>query len=154
MLNVLKVFIGIILGLLTMGVLSASAGYYFFVTNLSAKPTKPKFAEERNQSSISKPVAKKPVVKAVDKSGTEKAASPAKELPPGAYSATVTWETGVSLRQEPIDTSEKIGSVGFREKVAVLKTNDDKSWAQVRNANGSVEGWLKMGNIERDAADN
>jgi uncharacterized protein YgiM (DUF1202 family) len=154
MLNVLKVFIGIILGLLTMGVLSASAGYYFFVTNLSAKPTKPKFAEERNPSIVSKAEAKKPIAQPTNKPEIEQEKTSKKELPPGAYGATVTWETGVSLRKEPIDTSEKIGSVGFREKIAVLKTNDDKSWVQVRSNNGSVEGWLKMGNIERDAAGN
>lgn len=159
MLNVLKVFIGIILGVLTLSVLGVGAGYYFFVTNLGAKPAKPKFAEERVQNNIPKPVVEKAAVQPTpqpkpESKEKEPSEKPAEELPPGAYSATVTWGTGVLLRKEPTATSEKNGSVGFKEKIVVLKANDDKSWVQVRNSKGSAEGWLKIGNIERDPASN
>jgi Bacterial SH3 domain len=152
MLNAIKIFLGVILGFLTLGVLGAGAGYYFFVTTLSAKPSKPAFAEERNPVKAPKPIAKKPAP-TPSKSPHEKTKEE-KELPPGAYGATVIWETGVSLRQEPTDGSAKNGGVGFKEKVMVLKENADKSWVQVRNADSTVEGWLKAGNVERDAAGN
>jgi hypothetical protein len=44
--------------------------------------------------------------------------------------------------------------VGFKEKIIVLKENADKSWVQVRNSDSTVEGWLKTGNVERDAGGN
>jgi uncharacterized protein YgiM (DUF1202 family) len=158
LLNAIKIFLGIILGLLTLGVLSAGAGYYFFVTNLSAKPSKPSFAEERNPKPAVKPVAKKPSIKPSQepdkKEEKEEETKKEKPLPPGAYGATVVWETGVSLRKEPTDGSEKTGGVGFKEKITVLKETADKSWVQVRNADATVEGWLKAGNVERDADGN
>ncbi len=157
MLNAIKVFLGVILGVVTLGLLGTGAVYYFFVTNLSAKPNKPVYAEERSPKKAVKPATKKsptppPDTKAAkeekEKEKTEKT------LPPGAYGATVMWETGVSLRQEPNDTSAKAGSVGFREKIIVVKENPDKSWIQVRNSDSTAEGWLKAGNVERDAAGN
>jgi uncharacterized protein YgiM (DUF1202 family) len=154
MLNAIKIFLGIILGLLTLGVLSAGAGYYFFVTNLSAKPSKPSFAEERNPKPAVKPAAKKPSIQPTKEPEEKKETKEEKPLPPGAYGATVVWETGVSLRKEPTDGSEKTGGVGFKEKITVLKENADKSWVQVRSADGTAEGWLKAGNVERDAAGN
>jgi Bacterial SH3 domain len=153
MLNAIKIFLGVILGLLTLGVLGIGAGYYFFVTNLSAKPSKPAFAEERSPKKVIKPAVKK-VATAPTKKPEEKVEQTEKELPPGAYGATVIWETGVSLRKEPSDGSEKTGGVGFKEKIIVLKENADKSWVQVRNSDSTVEGWLKTGNVERDAGGN
>jgi Bacterial SH3 domain len=153
MLNAIKVLLGIILGFVTLGLLGTSAVYYFMVTNLSAKPTKPAFAEERNPKKAAKPVVKK--TPAVPKPAPEVAKEEKKEekaIPPGAYGATVMWETGVSLRQEASDSSAKVGGVGFREKIIVLQENADKSWVKVRNSDNTAEGWLKAGNVERDAA--
>jgi uncharacterized protein YgiM (DUF1202 family) len=151
MINAIKLFLGILLGLATLGVLTGAAGYYFFTTNLSVRPKRPTFAEE------SRPKTPKPTPKATPKE--EKGEKKEKEdpqtkqspLPPGAYGATVIWETGVSLRSEPSDNSDKVGSVGFREKVTVLKESPDKLWVQVRNSDNSQEGWLKAGNVEREA---
>jgi hypothetical protein len=123
MINAIKLILGITIGLLTLGVLTGAAGYYFFVPSITTKPQRPKFAEE------GKP----------------------KPLPPGAYGGSVTWETGVSLREEPDINSGKSGSVGFREKVTVLKASPDKQWVMVRNSDNSQEGWLKAGNVEREA---
>jgi uncharacterized protein YgiM (DUF1202 family) len=153
MLNAIKIFLGVILGLLTLGALSAGAGYYFFVTTLSAKPSKPAFAEERNLKPAIKKSTPKPTLQTT-KEPSEKPTKDEKELPAGAYGATVMWETGVSLRKEPTDGSEKTGGVGFKEKVIVLKENADKSWVQVRSSDGTADGWLKAGNVERDAAGN
>jgi hypothetical protein len=32
-----------------------------------------------------------------------------------------------------------------------LKTSPDKQWVMVRNSDNSQEGWLKIGNVEREA---
>jgi hypothetical protein len=150
MINAIKLFLGIVLGLATLGVLSGAAGYYFFTTNLSVRPKRPTFAEE------SRPKSVKPTPKATPK--TEKEEKEKEEpqaqqspLPPGAYGASVIWETGVSLRDEPNNNGGKVGSVGFREKVTVLKESPDKQWVQVRNSDNTQEGWLKIGNVEREA---
>jgi Bacterial SH3 domain len=147
MINAIKLILGITIGLLTLGILTGAAGYYFFVPSITTKPQRPKFAEE------GKP---KPVVKASAKPKKEEEEKPEPEpsqspLPPGAYGASVIWETGVSLREEPDNNSGKSGSVGFREKVTVLKTSPDKQWVMVRNSDNSQEGWLKIGNVEREA---
>jgi hypothetical protein len=153
MLNAIKVLLGIILGFVTLGLLGTSAVYYFMVTNLSAKPTKPAFAEERNPKKAAKPVAKKtPAAPKPPPEVVKEEKKEEKAIPPGAYGATVMWETGVSLRQEASDSSAKVGGVGFREKIIVLQENADKSWVKVRNSDNTAEGWLKAGNVERDAA--
>jgi hypothetical protein len=150
MINAIKLFLGILLGLATLGVLSGAAGYYFFTTNMSVRPKRPTFAEE------SRPKPVKPTPKATpkaEKEEKEKEDPQAKQspLPAGAYGASVTWETGVSLRDEPSNNGGKVGSVGFREKVTVLKESPDKQWVQVRNSDNTQEGWLKIGNVEREA---
>ncbi len=154
MLNAIKVFLGIILGFITLGVLGGSAVYYFMITNLSAKPSRPAFAEERNPKKAVKPAPKKSPAIPTPAPEVAKEKKEEKAIPPGAYGATVMWETGVSLRQEASDSSAKTGGVGFREKIIVLKENADKSWVQVRNSDSTAEGWLKAGNVERDAAAN
>jgi hypothetical protein len=149
MINAIKLFLGILLGLATLGVLSGAAGYYFFTTSLSVRPKRPTFAEE------SRPKPAKPTPKATPKDGKEEKEEPKaieSPLPPGAYEASVTWETGVSLRDEPSNNGGKVGSVGFREKVMVLKESPDKQWVQVRNSDSTQEGWLKTGNVEREAS--
>jgi uncharacterized protein YgiM (DUF1202 family) len=151
MINAIKVFLGVLLGLGTLGAMSVAGGYYFYTANV-ARPARPKFAEEgkpRPQPSVTR----KPVTEDNDKDKNDKNKEDKqeKELPPGSYGATVIWETGVSLRQEAKDDSLKIGSVGFKEKITVMQENANKTWVQVRNSDGTLEGWLKIGNVERDA---
>jgi uncharacterized protein YgiM (DUF1202 family) len=152
MISIIKVFLGVILGLAALAAIAGAGGYYFFTTNLSARPQRPKFAEE-GKPKPNPPVAKKPLVIA-EKADEKKPEKVEKELPIGAYSATVTWQTGVSLRQEPTDGSSKAGSVAFKEKVTVMQENTEKTWVQVRNSDGSLEGWIKSGNVERDPDSN
>jgi uncharacterized protein YgiM (DUF1202 family) len=148
MINLIKLFLGILLGLATLGVLTGSAGYYFFATNLSVKPKRPTFAEENRPKPKPSP---KPSKVAKEEKKEEKPEAKQSPLPPGAYGGSVIWETGVSLRAEPNDNSDKTGSVGFREKVTVLKASPDKLWVQVRNSDNTQEGWLKAGNVEKEA---
>jgi hypothetical protein len=161
MINAIKLILGITLGLATLGALAGTAGYYFFTTNLSAKPKRPVFAEE------SRPKAATPKPSASPKASPSDRATPKTKpkteepeesptlapLPPGAYSGSIVWETGVSLKEEPDPNSGKSGSVGFREKVTVLEASSDKLWLKVRNSDGTQEGWIKAGNLEREEAD-
>jgi Bacterial SH3 domain len=149
MINAIKIFLGVILGIAALGGMIGAGGYYFFMNNLSVSPKRPRFAEE------GKPKPKPPAVKKTpapeEKAAKKKPAEEElKEIPNGAYGATVIWETGVSLRQEATDASSKVGSVAFKEKVTVMQENTEKTWVQVRNSDGTLEGWLKSGNIEKD----
>jgi uncharacterized protein YgiM (DUF1202 family) len=147
MISATKFILGVILGIAALAAMAGAGGYYFFTTNLSVQPKRPQFAEENKPKPKPKPsVTPKPTE-------SEKSADPKKEeqeLPVGAYGATVIWEQGVSLRQEATDSSAKIGGVAFKEKVTVMQENTEKTWAQVRNSDGTLEGWLKSGNLERD----
>lgn len=147
MISVTKFLLGVILGIAAIGAIAGAGGYYFFATSLSVQPKRPQFAEENKPKP--KPIATpKPTESA--KPADSKPEKAEKELPVGAYGATVIWEQGVSLRQEATDSSAKIGGVAFKEKVTVMQENTEKTWAQVRNSDGTIEGWLKSGNLERD----
>lgn len=56
---------------------------------------------------------------------------------------------GVSLRAEPTQEAERVGGAGFNEKIVVLEENPDKLWKKVRVESSKIEGWTKVGNIER-----
>ncbi|QLE58073.1 SH3 domain-containing protein [Nostoc sp. TCL26-01] len=70
-------------------------------------------------------------------------------LPKGAYKGRVTWSQGLSLRAEPTQDAERIGGVGFNEKIIVLEENSDKTWVKIRTEDSKQEGWIKIGNIQR-----
>ncbi|WP_051038821.1 SH3 domain-containing protein [Chamaesiphon minutus] len=148
----LQLFIGILAGLLaTIGVVGA-AGYYFFVTQMSMRPPKPMFAEERDGGkSIAKAKAK-PKAAVATKPNPAKDPKAPEQLPPEAYDAKVVWKDGLSLKKEPIPGAEKVGSVAFNAKVAIVKTSDDKQWVLIRSQADNAEGWVKAGNIDKAAA--
>jgi uncharacterized protein YgiM (DUF1202 family) len=148
MISAIKFLLGVILGIAALAAMAGAGGYYFFTTNLSVQPKRPQFAEENKPKPKPKPIATpKPTESEKPDPKKEKEE---KELPAGAYGATVIWEQGVSLRQEATDSSAKIGGVAFKEKVTVMQENTEKTWVQVRNSDGTLEGWLKSGNLERD----
>jgi uncharacterized protein YgiM (DUF1202 family) len=148
MINAIKFILGVIIGIAALGAMVGAGGYYFFTTNLSVQPKRPTFAEESKPKPKPKPIATpKPTESEKPDPKKEKEE---KELPVGAYGATVIWEQGVSLRQEATDSSAKIGGVAFKEKVTVMQENTEKTWVQIRNSDGTLEGWLKSGNLERD----
>jgi Bacterial SH3 domain len=149
----LQLFIGILAGLLaTIGVLGA-AGYYFFVTQMSTRPPKPVFAEERDGGkSKAKAKAKaKPKVAVAGKPAAKDPLAPG-QLPPEAYDAKVVWKDGLSLKKNPVPGAEKVGSVAFNAKVAIVKTSDDKQWVLIRSQADNAEGWVRAGNIDKAAA--
>lgn len=148
MISAIKFILGVLIGIAALGAIAGAGGYYFFTTNLSVQPKRPQFAEENKPKPKPKP---KPI--ATPKPTESEKPDPKKEkeeLPVGAYGATVIWEQGVSLRQEAADSSAKIGGVAFKEKVTVMQENTEKTWVQIRNSDGTLEGWLKSGNLERD----
>jgi uncharacterized protein YgiM (DUF1202 family) len=154
MINAIKFILGVIMGIAALGAMVGAGGYYFFMNNLTIQPRRPQFAEENKPKPKPKPIATpKPTESEKPDPKKEKAEKEEaeKELPPGAYGATVIWEQGVSLRQEASDSSPKVGGVAFKEKVTVMQENTEKTWVQIRNSDGTLEGWLKSGNLERDA---
>jgi Bacterial SH3 domain len=72
-----------------------------------------------------------------------------KELPPGAYEGRVSWPQGLSLRKDPTSDAEKIGGVGFNNKVTVVEESSDKVWIKIRLEGSDQEGWVKAGNVKQ-----
>ncbi|MDM9385585.1 SH3 domain-containing protein [Chlorogloeopsis sp. ULAP01] len=72
-----------------------------------------------------------------------------KPLPSGAYQARVTWQQGLTLRKEPTPDAERVGGVGFNQRVVILEESSDQAWQKIRLEDGTQEGWVKAGNIEK-----
>jgi Bacterial SH3 domain len=153
----LQLLIGILTGLVGLIAVLGGAGYYFFITQMSTRPPKPVFAEEREGG---KPVAAKPKSKAA---GSAKPTQPpvAKDpqkpddptkLPPEAYDAKVLWKDGLSLKKEPNPGAQKVGGVAFNAKVAIVETSPDGQWVLIQSATDNLQGWVKAGNIDKAAA--
>ena len=157
---ILGFFVGVLL--LVSG--TAALAYVVFY-RLNTDPPKPTFAEEKQeetkeaakpesktQKTANKPteevIAKKPEPspKVEEKKKEEKASE---KLPQGAYKASVTWPQGLSLRAEPGQDAERIGGVGYKAELIILKTSSDGDWQQVRLPRSGQEGWVKAGNVEK-----
>ncbi|MEH2461375.1 SH3 domain-containing protein [Nostoc sp.] len=78
-----------------------------------------------------------------------KATPSPKPLPSGAYRGRVSWSQGLSLRSQPNQEAERIGGVGFNQKIIVLEESEDKSWQKIRLEGSEQEGWVKAGNTEK-----
>ena len=147
-----KFLIGFFMGIFLL-VTAGSAVAFFLLTRLAATPPKPIFAEEiPKQQSVVKPTSSSRASKqrtGVSSPKPSTASSPQQKLEPGAYNARVTWREGVILRAEPSVSANKVGGVQYNQPVVVVKESDDKNWQQVRAVDGSQEGWIKSGNIER-----
>ncbi len=72
-----------------------------------------------------------------------------KALPSGAYRGRVSWAQGLSLRSQPNQEAERIGGVGFNQKIIILEESEDKSWQKIRLEGSEQEGWVKAGNTEK-----
>ncbi len=138
----LQVFIGILIGLLGLSGIAAGVGYYVFITQIGTHPPKPVFAEEREGSKTAIAPNASQIPTATD-APIEKT-----EL---AYNAKVAWKNGLSLRKEPNTSAEKVGSVAFEAKVAIVKTSDDQEWVLVKPESETIQGWVKANNIEKIA---
>jgi hypothetical protein len=156
-----QLLIGILTGLVGLAAIFGGVGYYFFITQMSTRPPKPIFAEERGAV---KPIAAKPKSKAKAKTVAaipSPAAPAAKDplnpdapdkLPPGSYDAKVVWKDGLSLKKDPVPGAAKVGGVAFNANVAIVKTSDDKQWVLIQSETDNLQGWVRAGNIDKAAA--
>jgi Bacterial SH3 domain len=157
----IQLITGILIGLIGLGSIMGGVGYYFFITQMSTRPPKPVFAEERDGG--------KSIAKAKQKSPAKDGAVPmpaipspvaidpnnpdaAQPLAPDAYDAKVIWKDGLSLKKDPDPSAEKVGGVAFDAKVAIVETSDDKQWVKIQSATDNLQGWVRAGNIDKAAA--
>ena len=61
----------------------------------------------------------------------------------------MTQPIGLILRDSGNRDSNRIGGVGYKEKVVVLEDSPDKEWQKIRVEDGNREGWVKGGNTEK-----
>jgi Bacterial SH3 domain len=152
----LQLIIGITIGLAALGAVLGGAGYYLFVTQMSTRPPKPVFAEERagyKPPTVAKAKTPTAVTPTATKSPVIKDPNVIEKLPPEAYDAKVIWKDGLSLKKEPDSGAQKLGGVAFNAKVAIIKTSDDKQWVLIRSETDNLQGWVKAGNIDKAAAE-
>lgn len=160
--GLLQFFIGFILGVaLFVGGISL-AGYFIF-NRFATNPEKPVFPEEKPKAA--EPVAKeakdKEAAKETPKSDAKAEAdkpkaeatptptptpTPKPTLPPGAYNAEVVWGGGLIVRSEPNKQSGTVTSIGYKDKVIVLKNEGE--WSQIQVGDSAV-GWVRSGNLEK-----
>jgi hypothetical protein len=150
----LKFILGILLAIAVLLGSGVAVGLYF-LNRTSIPPTKPIYAND--SPALKDPDSKnktQPTPKSEAKPETSATPSPTpteseEALPKGAYRGKITWPQGVSLRAEPTTESERVGGAAFNEKIIVLEENPDKVWKKVRVESSKIEGWTKVGNIER-----
>ncbi|MBR8837253.1 MAG: SH3 domain-containing protein [Stigonema ocellatum SAG 48.90 = DSM 106950] len=158
--NVLKFILGF---LLAIGILAGGSfvAALYVMNRASIPPAKPTFANDNPSVKGEAPKSAVAEGKATSKSKANVAsnstptpsASPKtvespKPLPPGAYPARVTWSQGLVLRSEPQMDAERLGGVGFRQKIIVLEQSQDKIWQKIRLEGTNQEGWVKAGNTK------
>jgi uncharacterized protein YgiM (DUF1202 family) len=121
--------LGILLGLLTLGLIVGGASY-LFLQQLSRSPSKPAFA------------AATPDVAKADLRAKEKEVE-------GSYPALVVYQGDLMLRDTPAASSKVVDKLSFDETVVVTGTSDDKQWEHVRVESKGIEGWVGKGNLKR-----
>ncbi|MEH1855764.1 MAG: SH3 domain-containing protein [Nostoc sp.] len=137
----------------------------YFINRTGVPPAKPVFSNDSPSVKAQAPKATEPREgKPTLKPETQAQSSPSptptptespkatpspKPLPAGAYRGRVSWAEGLSLRSQPSQEAEKIGGVGFNQKIIILEESDDKSWQKIRLEGSEKEGWVKAGNTEK-----
>ena len=163
--NILKFLFGFALAIAILAGGGVVAALYFINRN-AVSPNKPIFANDATSvvtsgtkpgeskfTTASKPQEKKdtkskstPSPKSTESAEEKESSQP---LPPGAYTARVTWSQGLILRSKPSLDAESVGGVAFNKKVIVLKASQDKAWQKVRIVDTDEEAWVKAGNTKR-----
>jgi uncharacterized protein YgiM (DUF1202 family) len=173
--NIFKYLLGFILALAILAGSTVAAALYF-MNQASKAPPKPIYANDEPEVrasagfDVNKNASKTPGANSNTAASEKKAESTPtptptqtpekadkkepKPLPPGAYNARVTWSQGLSLRSEPKTEAERVGGVGFNQKVIVIEESDDKVWQKVRLEGSDTEGWVKAGNTQKDDGQN
>jgi len=130
----------------------------YFINRTGIPPAKPVFANDTpsvkvqapkaTQAGGDKPTLTPPSSTSTPTESPEATPSP-KPLPSGAYRGRVSWAEGLSLRSQPNQEAERIGGVGFDQKIIVLSESEDKAWQKIRLEESQQEGWVKAGNTKK-----
>ena len=149
--GLLKLILGFVLAIAVL-VGSGVAVALYFINRTATPPPKPMYSNDN--PSLAAPVANKTKAEATPTSEAKPETSPSptpspESLPKGAYRGSVTWSQGLSLRAEPNQDAERVGGVGFKEKIIVLEESQDKVWQKIRTEGSKQEGWVKVGNTQR-----
>ncbi|MEH1873707.1 SH3 domain-containing protein [Nostoc sp.] len=140
----------------------AAIGLYF-MNRTGIPPAKPVFSNDSPSVKAQAPKATEPKgAKSTPGAKAESSSSPTstptespkaspspKPLPSGAYRGRVSWREGLSLRSQPNQEAEKVGGVGFNQKIIILEQSEDKSWQKIRLEGSEQEGWVKAGNTQK-----
>ncbi|BAU67004.1 SH3 type 3 domain protein [Stanieria sp. NIES-3757] len=162
---IFQFILGFMLGIIMITGTAVGLGFYY-VSKMSVDPPKPVFSEEKAQSpSETQTEAKQPATSPDEttQANSEPQATPTEEkqkpkaeekeeeleLPPNAYKARVTWEQGLSLREEPDLNAVRVGGVEHNAEIIILEESQDQQWQRVRLPWSDQEGWVKAGNVER-----
>jgi Bacterial SH3 domain len=138
----------------------------YFINRTAIPPAKPIFANDSPQVKAQAPKATEagasnstPTPGAATQSSVGSTSTPnptespkiqsPKPLPPGTYRGRVSWSKGLSLRAEPNQEAQRIGGVGFNQKIIILEESEDKTWQKIRVEASEQEGWVKAGNTEK-----
>ncbi|BAY74691.1 SH3 type 3 domain-containing protein [Nostoc linckia NIES-25] len=137
----------------------------YFMNRTGIPPAKPIFSNDSPSVKAQAPKATEPGGKPTPTPNTTKSPSSASPtptptespkptpsptpLPSGAYRGRVSWAEGLSLRAQPNQDGERIGGVGFNQKIIVLEESEDKAWQKIRLEDSGQEGWVKAGNTEK-----
>ncbi|AFZ04853.1 hypothetical protein Osc7112_0224 [Oscillatoria nigro-viridis PCC 7112] len=148
--SVFKFLVGFLLAIVLMAGASVAAALYF-AAKLTTVPEKPVFSNDKTPAQVAG-AAPQSTAQASPVSTSSDAPSP-KPLEPGAYRALVTQPIGLILRDTGSRDANRIGGVGYKEKVVVLEESPDKEWQRIRVEDGNREGWVKGGNTEKVEGD-
>jgi hypothetical protein len=136
----------------------------YFMNRTGVPPAKPVFSNDSPSVKAQAPKATESGRSTTLTPGTKAESSPSststpsespiatpspKPLPSGAYRGRVSWAEGLSLRSQPNQEAERIGGVGFNQKIIILEESDDKAWQKIRLEGSEQEGWVKAGNTKK-----
>ncbi|MEH2067993.1 MAG: SH3 domain-containing protein [Nostoc sp.] len=163
--GLIKYILGIFLALAVL-VGGGVAVALYFMNRTGIAPAKPIFSNDSPSVKAQAPKATQPGGKPTSTPGATTQSSPKptstptptespkatpspKPLPSGAYRGRVSWAEGLILRAQPNQDAERIGGVGFNQKIIILEQSEDKAWQKIRLENTEQEGWVKAGNTEK-----
>jgi len=158
--GLLKYILGIFLAIAVL-VGGGVAVALYFMNRTGIPPAKPVFSNDSPSVKAQAPKATDPTptpTSTKSPSGATPTPTPTESpqatpsptpLPSGAYRGRVTWAEGLSLRAQPNQDGERIGGVGFNQKIIVLEESEDKAWQKIRLEDSGQEGWVKAGNTEK-----
>lgn len=157
----LQFILGFFVGVLLLVSGTTTLAYVMFY-RLNTSPPKPTFAEEKqgkaietfNLESNTQQMAKKFEGKPQEKKTLQQPqvsfTMEEEDLPSGAYKASVTWPSGLSLRAKPGRKYQKIRGIDYKAELIILRTSSDGDWQNVRLPRSGQEGWVKAGNVQKN----